>query len=279
MNPVANIAHPESDALLDVNGIEVRFQRSILVLHDVSLRLARGEIVALLGSNGAGKTTTLKAISGLLSSEDGAVTRGTITFDGRPIHNGDPTAIVRQGLVQVLEGRRVLQHLTVEQNLVVASAARRTPRSEVAADLDGIYQLFPILSKFRKRAAGYLSGGQQQMVVLGRALMSHPSLLLLDEPSLGLAPKTTEEIFAAIVDINKTRQTPVLLVEQNARAALEVADRGYVLETGRVVLEGTAQALRDNEDLQEFYLGMGSSGVRNSFRDVKHYRRDKQWAV
>jgi branched-chain amino acid transport system ATP-binding protein len=265
--------------LLEVANVEVRFQRSILVLHEVSLQLADGEIVTLLGSNGAGKTTTLKAISGLLGSEDGAVTRGEITFAGRPIHNGDPTAIVRQGLVQVLEGRRVLAHLTVEQNLVVASAARRTPRREVAADLDGVYQLFPILAQFRKRAAGELSGGQQQMVVLGRALMSRPKVLLLDEPSLGLAPKTTEEIFAAIVDVNRTRKMPVLLVEQNARAALEISDRGYVLETGRVVLSGSAKELQGNDDLREFYLGMGSEGVRNSFRDVKHYRREKQWSA
>ncbi|ODU04306.1 MAG: ABC transporter ATP-binding protein [Pseudonocardia sp. SCN 72-86] len=263
---------------LEVRDIEVRFQRSILVLHEVALRVEPGEVVALLGSNGAGKTTTLKAISGLLAGEDGHVTRGEILFDGNRIDGVDPTRIVRDGLVQVLEGRRVLQHLTVEQNLVVASATRRTPRAQLAEDLAGVYELFPILADFRKRPAGYLSGGQQQMVVLGRALMSHPRLLLLDEPSLGLAPKTTDEIFAAILDVNRSRRMSVLLVEQNARVALEIADRGYVLETGRVVLEGPADALRDNPDLREFYLGVGASGARNSFRNVKHYRREKNWS-
>jgi branched-chain amino acid transport system ATP-binding protein len=264
-------------ALLELSGVEVRFQRHILVLEDVSLHVAEGEIVALLGSNGAGKSTTLKAISSLLAGEDGAVTRGEIRFRGEPVQNSDPTDLVRQGLVQVLEARRVLAHLTVEQNLVVASAARRTPRAELAEDLAAVYDLFPVLATFRGRTAGHLSGGQQQMVVLGRALMSHPACLLLDEPSLGLAPKTADEIFAAIVRINRERGMPVLVVEQNAVAALGISDRGYVLETGRVVLEGTSEALRADPDLREFYMGLGSTGERQSFRDVKKYRKEKQW--
>ncbi|GAA1009857.1 ABC transporter ATP-binding protein [Acrocarpospora pleiomorpha] len=263
--------------VLALNNVEVRYQGSILVLKNLSLTVEPGEIVALLGSNGAGKSTTLKAVSGLLDAEEGAVTEGSLVIEGDDMTNADPVEVVRRGVIQVLEGRRVLSHLTVEQNLMVASVGARSSRTEAHDDMQYVYGLFPVLQQFRKRTAGYLSGGQQQMLVLGRALMGRPKLLMLDEPSLGLAPSIEHEIFAAITKINASQGVAVLLVEQNARAALRIAHRGYVLETGRVVLSGDRAALLGNKDLQEFYLGLGSDGTRKSFRDVKHYKRRKRW--
>ena len=263
--------------LLALDNIEVRYQGSILVLKNVTLRVSPGEIVALLGSNGAGKSTTLKAISSLIQSEEGRVTEGTILFEGKAIQNQDPVRIVRSGLVQVLEGRRVLEHMTVEQNLVVASAATRLDNAALKQRMTEVFDIFPIMAEFRNRQAGYLSGGQQQMLVIGRALMAKPKLLLLDEPSLGLSPILVTTIFEAIVRIRSELGTALLVVEQNARVALKVADRGYVLENGRIVLEGTQAELLGNEDLKEFYLGLGASGAKKNFRDIKQYRRRRRW--
>ena len=264
-------------AVLEVNNIEVRYQSSILVLKNVSLTIGDGEVVALLGSNGAGKTTTLKSISSLIQAEEGRVTEGQIQFLGRPIQNQDPVATVRRGLVQVMEGRRVLEHMTVEQNLIVASAPIKANRLQLRQALEEIYALFPILAQFRDRQSGYLSGGQQQMLVIGRALMAKPRLLLLDEPSLGLSPILVNTIFESIARINRELGTSILLVEQNAKVALSVAHRGYVLENGRMVMEGTRGELLNNEDLKEFYLGISASGERRSFRDIKQYRRRRRW--
>jgi branched-chain amino acid transport system ATP-binding protein len=263
--------------LLAVENIEVRYQGSILVLKNVSLRIGKGEIVALLGSNGAGKSTTLKAISSLIQSEEGRVAEGSIRFEGVAIENDDPVRTVRRGLVQVLEGRRVLEHMTVEQNLIVASAATRLSKQELKRGIEGVYEIFPVLREFRKRESGYLSGGQQQMLVIGRALMAKPKLLLLDEPSLGLSPLLVSTIFDAIARINRELGSSILVVEQNARVALRIAHRGYVLENGRIVMEGTRDELLNNEDLKEFYLGLSASGARKSFRDVKQYRRRRRW--
>lgn len=262
--------------LLCLRNVEVRYQGTILVLKNVSLRVAPGEIVALLGSNGAGKSTTLKAISSLIGSEEGVVTEGEILFGGARIENQDPVDTVRSGLVQVLEGRRVLEHMSVEQNLVVASAARRLSRAELRRSMDGVYELFPVLAEFRNRQSGFLSGGQQQMLVIGRAMMARPKLLLLDEPSLGLSPLLVATIFQAIAAINREHGTAILVVEQNARVALEVAQRGYVLESGRIVMEGSRDQLLGNEDLREFYLGIGVDGAKG-FRDIKRYRRRRRW--
>jgi branched-chain amino acid transport system ATP-binding protein len=263
--------------LLAVENIEVRYQGSILVLKNVSLRIGKGEIVALLGSNGAGKSTTLKAISSLIQSEEGRVAEGSIRFEGVAIENDDPVRTVRRGLVQVLEGRRVLEHMTVEQNLIVASAATRLSKQELKRGIEGVYEIFPVLREFRKRESGYLSGGQQQMLVIGRALMAKPKLLLLDEPPLGLSPLLVSTIFDAIARINRELGSSILVVEQNARVALRIAHRGYVLENGRIVMEGTRDELLNNEDLKEFYLGLSASGARKSFRDVKQYRRRRRW--
>jgi branched-chain amino acid transport system ATP-binding protein len=263
--------------LLAVENIEVRYQGSILVLKNISLRVAKGEIVALLGSNGAGKSTTLKAISSLIQSEEGRVAAGSIRFEGAAVENDDPVRTVRRGLVQVLEGRRVLEHMTVEQNLIVASAATRLSKQDLKRGIGGVYEIFPVLSEFRNRQSGYLSGGQQQMLVIGRALMAKPKLLLLDEPSLGLSPLLVSTIFDAIARINRELGTSILVVEQNARVALRVAHRGYVLENGRIVMEGTRDELLNNEDLKEFYLGLSASGARKSFRDIKQYRRRRRW--
>jgi branched-chain amino acid transport system ATP-binding protein len=270
-------AVPPPPVLLSVNNVEVRYQGSILVLKNVSLSVAAGEVVALLGSNGAGKTTTLKAISSLIQSEEGRVTEGQILFEDRPIENKDPVATVRSGLVQVMEGRRVLEHLTVEQNLIVASAPTKANRQQLRRAIDDVYEIFPILAEFRSRESGYLSGGQQQMLVIGRALMAKPRLLLLDEPSLGLSPLFVTKIFEAISRINRDLGTAILVVEQNANVALRIAHRGYVLENGRIVMEGTSGELLDNEDLKEFYLGLAASGERKSFKDTKQYRRRRRW--
>ena len=263
--------------LLRLNNIEVLYDDVILVLRGLSLEVGEGEIAALLGSNGAGKTTTLKAISGLLYVEDGEVTDGTIVFDGEEIQGTDAHRIVEKGIFQVLEGRRVFEHLTVAENLAAGAYTRR--RGNAAdGDLEKVFHYFPALADRRGQVAGHLSGGEQQMLVLGRALMASPRMMLLDEPSLGLAPILVESIFEIIARINREEGTTILLVEQNARLALSVADYGYVMEGGRVVLEGTAGELRTNEDVKEFYLGLGEGDSgRRSFRDVKHYRRRKRW--
>jgi len=264
--------------MLSVNNIEVIYSDVILVLRGISLEVKEDQIVAILGANGAGKTTTLKAISGLLYAEEGAVTRGSIEMDGRRIDKLSAETIVReQGIVQVLEGRRQFRHLTVEENLIIGATARGHRGKMVDQDLERVYHHFPPLKQLRKRVSGYLSGGEQQMLVIGRGLMSRPSLLMLDEPSLGLAPLLVQEIFSVISQINEQDNIPILLVEQNARLALEVADYAYVMETGRVVLNGPAEQLTENEDIKEFYLGLTQLGERKSYRDVKHYKRRKRW--
>lgn len=263
--------------MLRVNNIEVIYSKVILVLRGVSLEVPDAQIVSILGANGAGKTTTLKAISGLLRREEGEVTRGDIEFEGRRIDRLPPEDIVQMGIVQVMEGRRLFQHLTVEENLLVGGLARRENGSQVSQDLEQVYYYFPRLKALRKRTSGYLSGGEQQMLVMGRALMAHPKLMLLDEPSLGLAPLLVEEIFNIIRKINAEEKMSILLVEQNARIALEVASHAYVMETGRVVLDGLAEQLQQNEDVKEFYLGLTQLGERKSYRDVKHYKRRKRW--
>ncbi len=262
-------------ALLELNSVEVLYDDVILVLRGLSLEVPEGHIVALLGSNGAGKTTTLKAISGLLKVEDGEVTDGSIRFDGHEIHGLPADRIVRRGIFQVVEGRHVFEHLTVHENLLAGAHTRRD-RGGVPADLERVYGYFPRLAERKRQWAGYLSGGEQQMLALGRALMARPRLMLLDEPSLGLAPILVQEIFGIIRRINEEEGTTILLVEQNARLALSVADFGYVMESGRVVLEGPAEELGKNEDVREFYLGLSEIG-RRSYRDVKHYRRRKRW--
>jgi len=264
-----------ADPLLRLNNIEVLYDDVILVLRGLSLKVGEGRIAALLGSNGAGKTTTLKAISGLLYVEDGEVTDGTIVFDGQKIQGVDAHRIVEMGIFQVLEGRRVFEHLTVRENLT-AGAYTRHDRRGAEADVEKVFHYFPALAERRRLTAGHLSGGEQQMLALGRALMARPRMMLLDEPSLGLAPILVESIFEIIRRINRDEGTTILLVEQNARLALSVADYGYVMEGGRVVMEGTADELRTNEDVKEFYLGLGDAG-RRSYRDVKHYRRRKRW--
>ena len=263
------------DPLLRLNNIEVLYDDVILVLRGLSLEVGEGKIAALLGSNGAGKTTTLKAISGLLYVEDGEVTDGTIVFDGEEIQGTDAHRIVEKGIFQVLEGRRVFEHLTVRENLAAGAYTRRD-RGAADTDLQKVFDYFPALAERHRQLAGHLSGGEQQMLALGRALMAAPRMMLLDEPSLGLAPILVESIFEIIERINREEGTTILLVEQNARLALSVADYGYVMEGGRVVLEGTADELRANEDVKEFYLGLGETG-RRSYRDVKHYRRRKRW--
>ena len=260
--------------LLGLNNIEVLYDDVILVLRGLSLEVAEGRIAALLGSNGAGKTTTLKAISGLLHVEDGEVSDGTIVFDGEEIQGMDAHRIVEKGLFQVLEGRRVFEHLTVRENLLAGGYTRGT--RGLNAEADKVYHYFPALAERRGQLAGHLSGGEQQMLALGRALMASPRMMLLDEPSLGLAPMLVESIFEIVQRINREEGTTILLVEQNARIALSVADYGYIMEGGRVVLEGAAEELRTNEDVKEFYLGLGEGG-RRSYRDVKHYRRRKRW--
>lgn len=262
--------------MLSVNNIEVIYSDVILVLRGVSIEVQDGQAVALLGANGAGKTTTLKAISGLLRTEQGEVTRGNIEFDDQPIDRKRSDEIVRLGIVQVLEGHRLFQHLTVEENLL-AGALARSGSTEIGQDIELVYEYFPRLKDLRRRVSGYLSGGEQQMLVIGRGLMGRPKLMLLDEPSLGLAPLLVDEIFEVIKRINSKEGTSILLVEQNAIAALDVVDYGYVMENGRVVLNGPAEQLRENEDIKEFYLGLTQVGERKSYRDVKHYKRRKRW--
>jgi branched-chain amino acid transport system ATP-binding protein len=265
-----------SSPLLLVNNIEVIYDHVILVLKGVSLEVPRRGIVALLGANGAGKTTTLKAISNLLASERGAVTKGTIEFEGNRIDNRNPRDLVRRGVIQVMEGRHCFGHLTVEENLLTTAFARHARRSEFLRDLEKIYGYFPQLKARRKSIAGYTSGGEQQMTAIGRALMARPKMVLLDEPSMGLAPQIVEEIFEIVRNLNEREGAAFLLAEQNTATALRFAQYGYILENGRVVMEGTAHELAGNEDVKEFYLGVSGTG-RRSFREAKHYRRRKRW--
>ncbi|UUX49669.1 ABC transporter ATP-binding protein [Nisaea acidiphila] len=262
--------------ILSVNNIEVIYDHVILVLKGVSLEVPRGGIVALLGGNGAGKTTTLKAISNLLKSERGEVTKGTIDFEGQPIQAMTPHALVEKGVIQVMEGRHCFEHLTVEENLMTGAFTRGGDRVGISQDLEMVYTYFPRLRERRNSLAGYTSGGEQQMCAIGRALMSRPKTILLDEPSMGLAPQLVEQIFEIVKKINEQEGVSILLAEQNTNVALRYAKYGYILESGRVVMEGDAEMLRSNEDVKEFYLGLSSSG-RKSFRDVKHYRRRKRW--
>ena len=262
--------------MLSINNIEVIYDHVILVLKGVSLTVPEGRIVALLGANGAGKTTTLKAISNLLRSERGDVTKGSIEYRSERIDQLSPSELVRRGVVQVMEGRHCFQHLTVEENLLTGAFTRSGSRGEIAADLEKVYTYFPRLKVRRKSQAGYTSGGEQQMTAVGRALMARPSMILLDEPSMGLAPQVVEEIFEIVKGLNARESVSFLLAEQNTMVALRYADYGYILENGRVVMEGDAQDLRSNEDVKEFYLGLSSSG-RKSFREAKHYRRRKRW--
>jgi branched-chain amino acid transport system ATP-binding protein len=261
---------------LSVNNIEVVYSHVILVLKGVSLDVPRGGIVALLGANGAGKTTTLKAVSNLLHAERGEVTKGSILFDGVEVQSLSPSELVRRGCIQVMEGRRCFAHLTVEENLLTGAFTRRDGKSAIAQDLERVYAYFPRLRERRGSTAGYTSGGEQQMCAIGRALMSRPKMILLDEPSMGLAPQIVEEIFEIVKDLNVKEAVSFLLAEQNTNMALKYASHGYILENGRVVMDGEARALAVNEDVKEFYLGVAGD-KRKSFRDGKHYKRRKRW--
>ncbi|RJG43984.1 MULTISPECIES: ABC transporter ATP-binding protein [unclassified Mesorhizobium] len=262
--------------ILSVNNIEVIYDHVILVLKGVSLTVPKGGITALLGANGAGKTTTLKAISNLLHAERGEVTKGTIVFEGDEIQSLSPNQLVRRGCIQVMEGRHCFGHLSVEDNLMTGAFTRRDGAAAIRADLDLVYEYFPRLKVRRTSQAGYTSGGEQQMTAIGRALMSKPKMILLDEPSMGLAPQLVEEIFEIVKKLNEEQGVSFLLAEQNTNIALRYAKYGYILESGRIVLDGEAQALRENEDVKEFYLGVAGEG-RKSFKDVKHYKRRKRW--
>ena len=266
---------PKSDDVLVVNNIEVVYSHVILVLKGVSLKVKKGGITALLGGNGAGKSTTLKSISTLLSSERGEVTKGSVNFNGEDIHDLDPSQLVKKGVIQVMEGRHCFEHLTVEENLLTG-AYTRSNKQEVKDDLERVYNYFPRLRDRRTSQAGYTSGGEQQMIAIGRALMAHPTMILLDEPSMGLAPQLVKQIFEIVAEINRKEGVTILLAEQNTNVALQYAEYAYILENGRVVMEGTAESMRDNEDVKEFYLGISGEG-RQSFKDVKQYRRRKRW--
>ena len=266
----------KSELLLDVNNIEVIYNHVILVLKGVSLAVPKGGIVALLGGNGAGKTTTLKAISNLLNSERGEVTKGFVSYRGAEIHGADPADMVKRGVIQVMEGRHCFEHLTVEENLLTGAYTRSDSKADIQADLDMVYTYFPRLKERRKSQAGYTSGGEQQMCAIGRALMSQPETVLLDEPSMGLAPQLVEEIFQIVRNLNEKEGVTFLLAEQNTNVALRYAHYGYILESGRVVMDGPAAELRENPDVKEFYLGMSDEG-RKSFRNVRSYRRRKRW--
>jgi branched-chain amino acid transport system ATP-binding protein len=276
MATAAPAASAVTDKFLSVKNIEVVYSSVILVLKGVSLAVPKGGIVALLGANGAGKTTTLKAISNLLHAERGEVTKGAIVFDGHQVHKLSPNALVQRGCIQVMEGRRCFAHLTVEENLLTGAFTRRDGKAAVAADLELVYSYFPRLKERRESTAGYTSGGEQQMTAVGRALMSRPKMILLDEPSMGLAPQIVEEIFEIVKNLNGKEGVSFLLAEQNTNMALKYASYGYILENGRVVMDGEAKSLRENEDVKEFYLGV-AEGKRKSFRDVKHYKRRKRW--
>jgi branched-chain amino acid transport system ATP-binding protein len=264
-----------ADDLLIVNNIEIVYSHVILVLKGVSLKVKKGGITALLGGNGAGKSTTLKSISNLLASERGEVTKGSVTFSNEYIHALDPAQLVKKGVIQVMEGRHCFEHLTVEENLLTGAYTRSNSR-EVKEDLERVYNYFPRLRERRSSLAGYTSGGEQQMIAIGRALMAHPTMILLDEPSMGLAPQLVKQIFEIVAEINKKEGVTILLAEQNTNIALQYAEYAYILENGRVVMEGTAESMRDNEDVKEFYLGISGEG-RQSFKDVKQYRRRKRW--
>jgi branched-chain amino acid transport system ATP-binding protein len=276
--PRAATATEAAAMFLSVNNIEVVYSHVILVLKGISLDVPRGGIVALLGANGAGKTTTLKAVSNLLHAERGEVTKGSILFDGVEVQSLSPNDLVRRGCIQVMEGRRCFAHLTVEENLLTGAFTRRDGKSAIAQDLERVYAYFPRLRERRGSTAGYTSGGEQQMCVIGRALMSRPKMILLDEPSMGLAPQIVEEIFEIVKDLNVKEGVSFLLAEQNTNMALKYASHGYILENGRVVMDGEARALAENEDVKEFYLGVAGE-KRKSFRDVKHYKRRKRWLV
>jgi len=264
------------ETLLEVKNIEVIYSHVILVLKGVSLAVPKGGITALLGGNGAGKTTTLKAISNLLHSERGEVTKGTISYRGKPVAGLNPSDMVRSGVIQVMEGRHCFEHLTVEENLLTGAYTRGDGKGAIDADLEMVYSYFPRLKERRRSQAGYTSGGEQQMVAIGRALMSRPETILLDEPSMGLAPQLVEEIFGIVKNLNEKEGVSFLLAEQNTNVALRFAHYGYILESGRVVMDGPADELRENPDVKEFYLGISEEG-RKSFRDVRSYRRRKRW--
>jgi len=270
------VTQSSSDKLLAVNNIEVIYNHVILVLKGVSLSVARGGITAILGGNGAGKTTTLKAISNLLQSERGEVTKGSITYEGNNIHDLSPAELVRRGVIQVMEGRHCFEHLSIEENLLTGAFTRRDRAADINDDLEKVYSYFPRIKLRRKAQAGYTSGGEQQMCAIGRALMSRPRMILLDEPSMGLAPQLVEEIFEIVRNLNRREGVSILLAEQNTNMALRYADDGYILESGRVVMDGPAAELRENPDIKEFYLGMSDTG-RKSYRDVRSYRRRKRW--
>ena len=276
--PRAATATEAAALFLSVNNIEVVYSHVILVLKGVSLGVPRGGVVALLGANGAGKTTTLKAVSNLLHAERGEVTKGSILFDGVEVQSLSPSELVRRGCIQVMEGRRCFAHLTVEENLLTGAFTRKDGKSAIAQDLERVYAYFPRLRERRGSTAGYTSGGEQQMCAIGRALMSRPKMILLDEPSMGLAPQIVEEIFEIVKGLNVKEGVSFLLAEQNTNMALKYASHGYILENGRVVMDGEARALAANEDVKEFYLGVAGD-KRKSFRDVKHYKRRKRWLV
>jgi branched-chain amino acid transport system ATP-binding protein len=276
MNTATTTAAPAAQPYLSINNVEVIYDHVILVLKGVSLQVPKGKIVALLGANGAGKSTTLKSISNLLHAERGDVTKGNIEFKGARVDQMTPNELVKRGVIQVMEGRHCFGHLTIEENLLTGAYTRSISRSALKDSLDKVYHYFPRLKQRRTSQAGYTSGGEQQMCAIGRALMAKPEMILLDEPSMGLAPQIVEEIFEIVKDLNTKEQVSFLLAEQNTMVALRYADYGYILENGRIVMEGEAKGLADNEDVKEFYLGLSGEG-RKSFRDVKHYRRRKRW--
>jgi branched-chain amino acid transport system ATP-binding protein len=276
VEPISAAPATQTEQILRVNNIEVIYDHVILVLKGVSLDVPKGGIVALLGANGAGKTTTLKAISNLLHAERGDVTKGTIVFEGNEVQNLSPNELVRRGCIQVMEGRHCFEHLSIEENLLTGAFTRRDGNAAIKRDMDLVYGYFPKLAERKHSLAGYTSGGEQQMCAIGRALMSRPKMILLDEPSMGLAPQIVEEIFEIVKGLNEREGVSFLLAEQNTHMALRFARYGYILENGRVVMDGDAKSLSDNEDVKEFYLGI-SEGRRKSFRDGKHYRRRKRW--
>ena len=272
----APVVQTAVDTVLSVNNIEVIYDHVILVLKGVSLTVPRGGIVAILGANGAGKTTTLKAISNLLKAERGEVTKGSIEFEGERVDTMSPNELVRRGCIQVMEGRHCFAHLTIEENLLTGAFTRRDGNTAIKRDLEKIYTLFPRLRQRRQSVAGYTSGGEQQMCAVGRAMMSNPRMILLDEPSMGLAPQVVEEIFEIVKRLNAEEGVSFLVAEQNTNMALKYATYGYIMETGRIVMDGEAKSLRENEDVKEFYLGV-SEGAKKSFREVKSYKRRKRW--
>jgi len=272
----APVVQPAVDTVLSVNNIEVIYDHVILVLKGVSLTVPRGGIVAILGANGAGKTTTLKAVSNLLKAERGEVTKGSIEFEGERVDMMSPNELVRRGCIQVMEGRHCFAHLTIEENLLTGAFTRRDGNAAIKRDLEKIYTLFPRLRQRRQSVAGYTSGGEQQMCAVGRAMMSNPRMILLDEPSMGLAPQVVEEIFEIVKRLNAEEGVSFLVAEQNTNMALKYATYGYIMETGRIVMDGEAKSLRENEDVKEFYLGV-SEGAKKSFREVKSYKRRKRW--